>query len=112
MRCTVALAARAAARLGASCRSHVDTEHVTIGATTIEKIEPGLSRPHVVALLGEPLEKIQLDEGLEMWKWSYREKKTSSGSLVFVIDNQPRTEKSHMAYVEFKAGKVTRAWRD
>jgi hypothetical protein len=85
---------------------------VTIGPTTIEKIEPGLSRPHVKALLGEPLERIQLEDDLELWKWSYREKKTSGGSVVFVIDNEPRTESRHMAYVEFNAGRVTRAWRD
>jgi outer membrane protein assembly factor BamE (lipoprotein component of BamABCDE complex) len=85
---------------------------VTIGPTTVEKIEPGLSRPHVKALLGEPLERIQLEGDLELWKWSYREKKTSGGSVVFVIDNEPRTESRHMAYVEFQGGRVTRAWRD
>lgn len=85
---------------------------VMIGPTTIEKIEPGLSRPHVKALLGEPMERIQLEDGLELWKWGYRHKTTSGGSVVFVIDNEPRTESRHIAYVEFQGGRVTRAWRD
>jgi hypothetical protein len=88
------------------------SKRVTIGVATIEKIEPGLSRAHIVALLGEPLEKVPLEDELELWKWSYREKTTSGGSLVLLIDNEPRTEKSHMAYVEFRGGRVTRAWRD
>ena len=97
----------------AGCQSApLGAERVTIGVATIEKIEPGLSANHVVALLGEPLDKIPLDDGLELWKWSYRERTTPGGSVVLLIDNEPRTEKSHMAYVEFRGGRVTRAWRD
>jgi hypothetical protein len=97
----------------AACRSEpLGFRRVTIGVATIEKIEPGLSQRHVTALLGEPFDRTPLDDGLELWRWSYREKETSSGSVVLVIDNEPRTEASHMAYVEFRAGRVTRAWRD
>ena len=98
----------------AACKSEpIGTQRVVIGVETIDQIEPGLSRPHVTALLGEPLEKIQLvDDQIELWKWSYTEKRSPSGSIVLRIDNEPRTEDSHMCYVEFKNGRVTRAWRD
>ena len=94
----------------AGCKS--DQPRIVIGPETLVQIEPGTSRKFVVALLGEPTDKFLLDDGLELWKWGYREKKTSSGSVVYVIESTPRAQTEHGAYVQFRDGLVTKAWND
>ncbi|MBM3989825.1 MAG: hypothetical protein FJ298_02340 [Planctomycetes bacterium] len=97
----------------AACRaSDLSTKNIVIGTTTLDQIEQGCGRRFVVALLGEPMQKIELGNDRELWMWGYREKDSAGGASVLIIDNQPRTEDSHAAYVEFDDGRVVRAWRD
>ena len=93
-----------------ACKS--TAARVVIGPETLTQIEPGTSRKFVVALLGEPAEKVLLEGELELWKWGYAQKKSSSGSVVFVIDSTPIGQSGPYAYVQFAAGKVVKAWRD
>jgi outer membrane protein assembly factor BamE (lipoprotein component of BamABCDE complex) len=97
----------------AACRtSDLATKNIVIGTTTLEQIEKGCGRRFVIALLGEPMQKIDLGGDRELWTWGYREKESAGGASVLIIDNQPRTESSHAAYVELDGGRVLRAWRD
>jgi outer membrane protein assembly factor BamE (lipoprotein component of BamABCDE complex) len=96
-----------------ACRtSEMASENIVIGTTTLDQIEKGCGRRFVIALLGEPMQKIDLGSDRELWTWGYKERESAGGSKVLIIDNRPRTETSHAAYVEFDDGRVLRAWRD
>ncbi|RMH04728.1 MAG: outer membrane protein assembly factor BamE [Planctomycetota bacterium] len=84
-----------------------------VSQTTLDQIEPGKDREYVRALLGEPDITTRLDDGSEIWKWHYVEKKRSHGHLIFVFDSDSNREIRHTAFVEFGPdGKVVKAWRD
>lgn len=108
----VVLALLAALALGGCQSRSLAMRHIDIGAQTLDRIEPGSGQKFVLALLGEPLEKVQLDDGLELWRWAMRERTTASGSVLFRIESEPSARADRRAYVEFKDGRVRRAWRD
>lgn len=83
-----------------------------IPESAFDRIEPGkTTQAWVKATLGEPSSKSSLDGNGEVWKWNYTEKKTGSGTLLFVFAGHSEDEKTHCAFVEFKDGVVTRKWR-
>jgi hypothetical protein len=83
-----------------------------IPETTFDRIEPNkTTAAWVKATLGEPSSTAKLDGNGEVWKWSYTEKKTGSGTLLFVFAGHNEDEKTHTAYVEIKDGVVTKKWR-
>jgi outer membrane protein assembly factor BamE (lipoprotein component of BamABCDE complex) len=92
--------------------SHTEASGTYVSPETISRIEPGKPAAYVVALLGEPDTKTEVGEGRELWKWSYAEKKTSSGSLLFVFGGTSTSETRCTSFVEFKDGVVEHAWRD
>jgi outer membrane protein assembly factor BamE (lipoprotein component of BamABCDE complex) len=110
------LAAVIAAALASACivggTSHVETTGRPIGDATIEQIQPGKSREYVLALLGEPATKVALDGGVEIWKWSYTEKKTGSATVIFLVSTSKSATSTRTVYVEFQDGVVSKAWRD
>lgn len=65
----------------------------------------------VEATLGKPDSKTPAGDGSEIWKYSYTEKKESSGFvfLIFGGSSEKKTEKA--AFVQMKDGVVTKAWR-
>ena len=95
-------------------RSDTDSEieGKYVGTTTLEQITPGKDQQYVMALLGEPTHRTSLDDGTEIWRWSYSEKKRSSGHVLLLIDTDSSRESQHSAYVEFSGGQVVKAWRD
>jgi outer membrane protein assembly factor BamE (lipoprotein component of BamABCDE complex) len=96
-----------------SCKStELASRNIVIGTSTLDQIEPGSGRRFVIALLGEPMQKIPLEGDRELWTWGYIERESAGGSKVLIIDNRPRTETTHVAFVEFDDGRVVRAWRD
>ena len=92
-----------------------DTETSTgkeISKATFNKIEPGVTtKQWIEATLGEPTGKSTLDDGTDVWKWSYARVKSSSGSVLFLFGGSSTKATSGSAYVEMKDGLVTRAWR-
>jgi len=102
----------AAAALGSCGSTPLATRHLDLGAQTLDRIEPGSGRKFVLYLLGEPREKVQLDDGLELWTWALRERKSSGGAVVYRVESDPKARAERRAYVEFRDGRVLRAWRD
>ena len=80
---------------------------------TFDRIEPGkTTAAWVKATLGEPTSKTKLEnDAAEIWKWNYTEKKTGSGTLLFIFAGHNEDEKARAAYVEVKDGVVTKKWR-
>jgi outer membrane protein assembly factor BamE (lipoprotein component of BamABCDE complex) len=92
--------------------SHSETSGRYIGEQTFEQVSPGKSKEFVLAVLGEPTTKTPLSDGSEIWKWLYRQKKKSSGSVLFVFNGDSSTETQSATFVMFKDDVVTQAWRD
>jgi len=96
--------------IGSKQRTHVTGRYV--GPDTLAQIQPGKSAEYVTALLGDPSEKVSIDGGVEIWKWSYTERRDSSGSLIFVFSADSQTETQRTTYVELEDDVVVKAWRD
>lgn len=110
------LACGLALSLAPACIIHADS-HTTrsgkyISTETVQRIEPGKPAEYVVAVLGEPSSRQSLADGTEIWKWTYRERKQSSGAVFLVVDSDSTTETERATYVELQHGVVIRAWQD
>jgi outer membrane protein assembly factor BamE (lipoprotein component of BamABCDE complex) len=116
LRLPVFIAALAVAALAPSCligsSSHTKVSGRDFGPDTLNQVQPGKSKSYVIALLGDPTDKIQVDGGTDIWKWRYTEHRDSSGSVIFLVSSDSETETRHTTYVEFNNGAVVKAWRD
>ncbi len=92
--------------------SKTEVTGTKVGADTIAQIQPGKSKGYVLALLGEPTVKLDVGNNNEIWKWNYSERRTSSGSLLFIFGSTTEKESTSTCYVEFNHDVVTRSWRD
>lgn len=78
---------------------------------TFDQIKPNqTTQAWVKAVLGEPTSKNTADSS-EIWKWSYTERKESSGAIFLILGGHDEKEQAHAAYVEFKDGVVVNKWR-
>lgn len=98
-----------------SCIIHVDSKvhrtGRTVGEETLRQIEPGRDESFVLALLGEPTRRMTVESG-ELWKWESTETRTREGGLIFVFSTEPEDTTVSAVWVELRAGKVVRQWRD
>jgi len=83
-----------------------------ISAETFEKVEAGTSKGFVLATFGEPSARTTLEDGSEVWRWTYTENRSSSGTVIFLLNSSSRKETQHNTFVEFADGVVARSWRD
>ena len=93
-------------------QTKTEVQGTYVGPDTIAQITPGKSEAYVVALLGTPSSKTDVGNGNWLWKWHYVERKTSSGSVLFVFGGSSEHETQSTSYVEFREGQVVHAWRD
>ena len=83
-----------------------------IAEDTFSRIEPGKTTDAwVKATLGEPSSRDKVDDKTEIWKWSYTERKESSGAIFLIFGGRDVKESDGKAYVEFKEGIVSNKWR-
>ena len=84
-----------------------------VADSTFSKIEPGKTTAGwVQATLGEPDSKEKVkDSDSEIWKWSYTEKKESSGAVFLIFGGSDKKETTGRAFVEIKDGVVVNKWR-
>src|SRR5689334_16208223 len=96
--------------IGAGCLVSSNTQQSRSGSyvpeNTFDQIKTGkTTQAWVKAVLGEPSSKNTADD-TEIWKWSYTERKESSGAIFLIFGGHDEKEQSHAAYVEFKDGVV------
>jgi hypothetical protein len=84
-----------------------------VSESTFGQIQTGATtKQWVLGSLGDPTQKTTLDDGGELWKWSYTKTKSSSGAILFIFGGESKTTTGGAAYVEFGPdGIVRRAWR-
>ncbi|MGE5610345.1 MAG: hypothetical protein ACM359_13910 [Bacillota bacterium] len=61
--------------------------------------------------LGEPSERCKQEDGSELWKWSYTERKQSHGEIFIIFKGSDTKEIIHSLIVEVKDDVVTGKWR-
>ncbi|HEX2973485.1 MAG TPA: hypothetical protein VHP11_14215, partial [Tepidisphaeraceae bacterium] len=61
--------------------------------------------------LGEPSERRTQEDGSEVWKWCYIERKQSHGEIFIIFRGSDTKETTHAMNVKVKDGVVTRKWR-
>ena len=83
-----------------------------VADSTFNQIQPGkTTEGWVRATLGPPTSKDRLSDGTEIWKYSYTERRESSGAVFLIFGGHDEKEINGTAYVEIKNGVVTNAWR-
>ena len=96
--------------IATSSQVHRDGSYVS--EETLHKIEPGKTdKAWIVATLGEPTERDQLDPGHEVWKYAYKETRSSSGYVFLIFGGSDHNEKQERVFVEMKDGIVAKSWR-
>lgn len=83
-----------------------------VSEETLSKVEPGMSSDDVQALLGEPTSRSIPEEGIDLWRWEYSRKETSSGAVFLVFATSNETENRGSVSVKFRDGVVTKTWRE
>lgn len=91
----------------------VSNEGNQVTPATLSQIEPGKTRRDwVVATLGEPTSKAPLEDGGEVWKYTYTRREKSSGFVLFIFAGSTVESKSGSTYVEFdNVGTVRKSWQ-
>jgi outer membrane protein assembly factor BamE (lipoprotein component of BamABCDE complex) len=80
--------------------------------STFNQIKPGkTTEDWVRGTLGPPTSVSKLDNGTQLWKYSYTERRESSGAVFLIFGGHDEKEQIHTAFVELKEGLVTNAWR-
>ena len=83
-----------------------------VADSTFNQIQPGKTTAGWVdATLGKPTSISRLDDGTEIWKYSYTETRDSSGAVFLIFGGSNSTQTNHNAFVEIKDGVVRKAWR-
>jgi hypothetical protein len=119
MRATPALAAALLASLAVlpgcliSGSSDTKVSGEYIGPATFHQIEPGVTTVDWVrAVMGEPTSRARLEDGSEIWKWSYERKHSSHGGVFLLVGGSSREETKGATFLQIKDGVVVKAWRD
>lgn len=92
--------------------SHQSRSGNYVADTTFNQIKPGqTTEGWVRATLGPPTSKDTLADGTQIWKYTYTERRESSGAVFLIFGGHDEKETNGTAYVEIKNGVVTNAWR-
>jgi outer membrane protein assembly factor BamE (lipoprotein component of BamABCDE complex) len=83
-----------------------------ISDSTFDQIKPHeTTAGWVRATLGKPTSVDRLEDGTEIWKYTYSVRKESSGAVFLIFGGSSANEVEHTAIVQIKDGEVTKAWR-
>jgi outer membrane protein assembly factor BamE (lipoprotein component of BamABCDE complex) len=79
---------------------------------TFSQIKPGnTSASWVKATLGDPDHKSAVDDGSEVWKYTYTIKKENNGAVFLIFGGHNEKEFTESAFIEFRNGVVVKTWR-
>lgn len=83
-----------------------------VSASTMAQITPGTTEEFVLATLGPPSTKTELSDGSSLWRWTWRQTRSSDGRVFLLVNSDSHTERQSSAYVQMKDGVVVKSWRD
>lgn len=84
-----------------------------VSDSTFNQIRPGeTTEGWVEATLGKPTSVSRLEDGTQVWRYIYTERRDSSGAVFLIFGGSNTTQTTHTAFVEFDPnGVVRKAWR-
>ena len=83
-----------------------------VGEDTLAKIEPGkTTQGWIVATLGEPSTKNKVEDGSEVWRYDYTERRENNTAVFLLFGGSDKKETCGSVFVEMKNGVVTNKWR-
>lgn len=83
-----------------------------VSETTMEKISPGeTTAGWVLATLGEPDQRSTLEDGSEVWRWNYTERRASNSTVFLLFAGSDEKEANGSVFVELRDGIVINKWR-
>jgi len=92
--------------------SEVKREGKYVGENTLAQIQPGKTgKAWIIATLGDPTEKREIEAGHELWKYSYKETKEGDGYVFLIFAGSDKSVTGGNVFVEFKDDVVTKSWR-
>lgn len=84
-----------------------------VGRNTFAQIEPGTTTTEwLLAVVGPPDSKTALDNGDEIWKWSYTQSRSSRGRVLFVFSGSSSSQTPRQTFARIREGVVVEAWQD
>ena len=82
-----------------------------VSDATFSQVEPGkTTAAWVRATMGPPTSIAHVNDQ-EIWRYTYTQRKDSSGAVFLVFGGHSETETDHTAFVQIKDGVVVKAWR-
>src|SRR4051812_29251594 len=92
--------------------SEVKREGSYVSESTLNTIEPGKTgKAWILATLGEPSSKKEIEPGHELWKYSYKETKQGDGYVFLIFAGSDKQVAGGNVFVEFKDDVVSKSWR-
>lgn len=92
--------------------SKVQREGHYVAATTLSQIRHGeTTQAWVQAVVGEPTERVKVDDRHEIWKYAYTETKNSRGYVFLIFHGKDQKTIRDTVFIEFENGVVTKTWR-
>ncbi|HEV7299289.1 MAG TPA: outer membrane protein assembly factor BamE [Tepidisphaeraceae bacterium] len=92
--------------------SNIQREGKYVSSATLQQIEPGTtSSAWVMAVLGEPTQRLSVEGSNEIWKYAYTETKRSSAYVFLIFGGSDVKSTDSAAYFEMKDGVVLRKWQ-
>ncbi len=92
----------------------IEYEGIYISDALLDRVdEDETTADWILAVFGEPTSRAELNDGTEIWKWSYTPKAQTASllSLWGGTQDEPRLQPSS-AYLQLRNGKVIDKWRD
>jgi len=82
-----------------------------VSDATFAQIEPGKTTSAWVRETMGPPTSISNVGDMQIWRYTYSERKDSNGAVFLVFGGHSETETEHTAFVQMKDGVVVKAWR-
>ena len=91
---------------------HESTTGTQVSDTTFNQIKPSkTTEDWIRSTLGPPTSESSLRDGGRILKYSYTERRESSGAVFLIFGGHDEKQIEHTAFVEVHSGLVTNAWR-
>jgi outer membrane protein assembly factor BamE (lipoprotein component of BamABCDE complex) len=92
--------------------SNVERRGTYVAESTLTQIRPReTDKAWVRAVVGEPDERVRVDQTRELWKYAYTETKSSRGHVFLIFGGSDRKVTQGNVFVEFDGDLVAKTWR-
>ena len=93
--------------------NHESTTGTKVSDATFGQIQPNsTTEDWIRTTLGQPTSDSALRDGGRILKYTYSERRETSGAVFLIFGGHNEKHVDHTAYIEIHNGLVTKAWRE